>query len=108
MVGLIREADEIASDHKKQPTINAALISAAQKVEHYEIASYGCLREWAEQLDNDEAAEILQEILDEESAADHKLTELARTRCNEAAQNGGPSGEPDEEGDTRRTAVRRM
>jgi ferritin-like metal-binding protein YciE len=93
MVGLIREADEIASENRGEPTINAALICAAQKVEHYEIASYGCLHEWAEQLSNNEAAEILQEILDEEKAADEKLTELARERCNESAQ----SGETEEE-----------
>lgn len=88
IVGLIKEADEIAADNQQSPTINAALISAAQKVEHYEIASYGCLREWADQLGNDEAAEILQFILDEEKAADQKLTELARERCNETARAG--------------------
>jgi ferritin-like metal-binding protein YciE len=88
IVGLVKEGGEIASDNKQSPTINAALISAAQKVEHYEIASYGCLREWAEQLGQDEAAEILQNILDEEKAADQKLTELARERCNETARAG--------------------
>ena len=98
IVGLIKEADEIASDHKGQPTINAALISAAQKMEHYEIASYGCLREWAEQLDRDEAAQALQDILEEEKAADDALTELARQRCNQSAQEGDTSEE--EEGDT--------
>jgi len=51
-VGLLDEGDEIASDFKGSPAINAALISAAQKVEHYEIASYGCLHEWAEMLDH--------------------------------------------------------
>src|SRR5678815_1844901 len=49
-VGLLEEGDEIASEYKDSPAINAALISAGQKVEHYEIASYGCLREWAELL----------------------------------------------------------
>jgi ferritin-like metal-binding protein YciE len=86
MVGLVKEAEEIASENKGEPTINAALISAAQKIELYEIVSYGCLREWAEQLGKDEAAGILQEILDEEKAADEALTELARQRCNESAQ----------------------
>jgi ferritin-like metal-binding protein YciE len=88
IVGLIKEGDEIAADNKKSPTINAAIISAAQKVEHYEIASYGCLREWADQLGNDRAAALLQDILDEEKAADQTLTELARTRCNETAEHG--------------------
>ena len=64
MTGLLEEGDDIASDNKGEPTINAALISAAQKVEHYEIASYGCLREWAEQLGNDTAARLLQELPD--------------------------------------------
>lgn len=86
IVGLLKESDEIAAENKSSPTINAALIAAAQKVEHYEIASYGTLREWAEQLGNEKAAEILQEILDEEKAADEKLTEVARRRCNESAQ----------------------
>jgi ferritin-like metal-binding protein YciE len=86
IVGLLKEGDEIASDNKNEPTINAALISAAQKVEHYEIASYGCLREWAELLGSDDAVALLKEILDEEKAADQKLTELARECFNEAAQ----------------------
>ena len=52
-VGLLEEGDEIAADFKGSPAINAALISAAQKVEHYEIASYGCLHEWAGLLGNE-------------------------------------------------------
>jgi ferritin-like metal-binding protein YciE len=84
--GLIKEAESIISENKKSPAINAALISAGQKVEHYEIASYGCLREWAEQLGNADASDLLNEILDEEKAADHKLTELARARCNQSAR----------------------
>lgn len=93
MEGLIKEADEIAADNKGEPTINAALISAAQKVEHYEIASYGCLREWSEQLGNREAAGLLEEILEEEKSADQKLTELARARCNDAAKGNGEETE---------------
>lgn len=88
IVGLLKEGDEIRSDNTAYPTINAALVSAAQKVEHYEIASYGCLREWADQLGNEQAAELIQDILDEEKAADQKLTEVARQRCNQSAQNG--------------------
>lgn len=89
IVGLLKEGQEIQADNKSSPTINAALVSAAQKVEHYEIASYGCLREWADQLGNQPAAELLQEILDEEKAADQKLTEVAVHQCNKTAQNGG-------------------
>lgn len=86
IVGLLKEADRIASENKGFPTINAALVAAAQKVEHYEIASYGCLLEWAEQLGNQTAADILQDILDEEKAADQALTRQARERCNDSAQ----------------------
>ena len=81
ILGIIKEANEIASENKKSPTINAALIFAAQKAEHYEIASYGGLREWARQLENEEAADLLDEILDEEKAADNKLTALAEAHC---------------------------
>jgi hypothetical protein len=61
------------------------LISAGQKVEHYEIASYGCLHEWAGLLGNKEAANLIEEILDEEKAANKKLMELARASSNEEA-----------------------
>jgi ferritin-like metal-binding protein YciE len=84
-VGLLEESDEIAADFKGSPAINAALISAAQKVEHYEMASYGCLHEWAGLLGNQEAAGLLQEILEEEKAANESLTNLARTSINEEA-----------------------
>ena len=88
IVGIIKEADEIASENKKSSTINAALIFAGQKAEHYEIASYGGLRDWAKLLGNEDAANLLDEILDEEKAADAKLSELAEEYCNEAAKNG--------------------
>jgi ferritin-like metal-binding protein YciE len=84
-VGLLEEGDEIAAEFKGSPAIDAALIAAAQKVEHYEIASYGCLREWAGLLGNDQAAQLLEEILGEEKAADEKLTGLARASSNEDA-----------------------
>ena len=87
ILGIISEAEEIASENKNSPTINAALIFAGQKAEHYEIASYGGLRDWAKLLGNEDAANILDEILDEEKAADAKLSELAETDCNESAQN---------------------
>ena len=103
-VGLLEEGDEIAAEFKGSPAINAALIAAGQKVEHYEIASYGCLHEWAGLLGNEQAAGLLEEILAEEKAADEKLTGLARASSNEEAldesgQNGdrnsaakGPAG----------------
>ena len=84
-VGLLEEGDEIAAEFKGSPAINAALISAAQKVEHYEMASYGCLHEWAGLLDNQEAASLLREILNEEKAANESLTKLARGGSNDEA-----------------------
>ncbi len=84
-VGLLEEGDEIAEEYAGSPAINAALIAAAQKVEHYEIASYGCLHEWAGLLGNPEAADLLQEILDEEKAANASLTELALSDSNDEA-----------------------
>jgi ferritin-like metal-binding protein YciE len=87
-VGLLKEGDEIAADFKGSPAINAALISAAQKVEHYEMASYGCLHEWAGLLGTKKAAGLLQEILEQEKAANETLTELARASSNEEALSG--------------------
>lgn len=94
IVGIIKEAEEMISDNKKSPTINAALIAAAQKAEHYEIASYGTLRDWAKQLQNEEAAAILEQILEEEKNADQKLTGLAKTHCNITAEIGEETGQP--------------
>lgn len=84
-VGLLKEGEEIATEFEGSPAINAALIAAAQKVEHYEMASYGCLHEWAKLLGNDKAAVLLQEILDEEGETNKVLTELARSSSNEDA-----------------------
>jgi ferritin-like metal-binding protein YciE len=93
ILGIIKEAEEIASENKKSPTINAALIFAGQKAEHYEIASYGGLRDWARLLGNEDAANIIDEILDQEKAADVKLNELAEEHCNVSAQSGAPEAE---------------
>ena len=84
-VGLVEEGDEIAAVFKGSPAINAALISAAQKVEHHEMAAYGCLREWAGLLGNEKAAGLLGDILEEEKAANEALIELARANSNEEA-----------------------
>jgi ferritin-like metal-binding protein YciE len=92
-VGLLKEGEEIAAEFKGSPAINAALIAAAQKVEHYEIASYGCLHEWAGLLGNEEAAGLLEETLEEEKHADQTLTELARATTNEEAREGAEPGQ---------------
>jgi ferritin-like metal-binding protein YciE len=99
-VGLLKEGDEIAADFKGSPAINAALISAAQKVEHYEMASYGCLHEWAGLLENEKAAGLLQEILEQEKAANETLTELARANSNEEALSGS-DGDGSEEAENK-------
>lgn len=85
ILGIIEEAEEMISENKKSPAINAVIIFAGQKAEHYEISSYGGLREWAQLLGNKQAASILEEILEEEKAADAKLTTLAKEHCNESA-----------------------
>jgi ferritin-like metal-binding protein YciE len=93
--GLLEEGDEIAAEFKGSQAINAALISAAQKVEHYEIASYGCLHEWAGLLGNKKAAALLEAILEEEKSADEKLTKLARAASNDEAMDGSDAEDPD-------------
>ena len=76
MAGLLAEAKEMMED--SEPNVrDAALIAAAQKVEHYEIASYGCLRTWADLLEMDQASILLQETLDEEKETDENLTDIA-------------------------------
>ncbi len=84
-VGLLKEGDEMATSFLGSPAINAALIATAQKVEHYEMATYGCLHEWATLLGNKKAATLLQEILDEEGSTNKALTILARASSNEDA-----------------------
>ncbi len=83
--GLLKEAKEIIKDTKDDEVINAALIAAAQKVEHYEIATYGSLCAFAKRLGYDEAATLLHEILEQEKETDEKLTDLAETGVNDMA-----------------------
>jgi ferritin-like metal-binding protein YciE len=88
MKGLIEEGSEVLEEEGEDSVIDAGVIAAAQKVEHYEIASYGTVRTWAEMLDRSEAAELLQLTLDEEGEADHKLTEIAESTINTEATAG--------------------
>ena len=88
ILGIIEEAEELISENKKSPTINAALILAGQKAEHYEIATYGTLREWARALQREDVARILDSILAEEKAADAKLNKIALEQCNQSARGG--------------------
>ncbi len=82
MDGLIKEAEEIMRSSDKGAMRDAGIIAAAQKIEHYEIASYGTLRTFAKTLGLTEAASLLEEILDEEKDADEKLTEVAVSTIN--------------------------
>jgi len=82
MAGLVKESEEIMKDTEKGPQRDAGIISAGQKVEHYEIASYGTLRTFAQTLGLDDAAAILEEILEEEKNADATLTEVALSAIN--------------------------
>lgn len=86
MEGLIQEGEEILDELEDSAALDAGLILAAQKVEHYEIASYGGLRAWAELMSHDEAADLLQETLDEEKAADEKLNQIAENAVNQEAR----------------------
>jgi ferritin-like metal-binding protein YciE len=83
--GIIKEADEVAGEVADKKVLDAALIAAAQAVEHYEMARYGTLIAWAKQLGRDDCASVLKENLAEESAADKKLTDIAETRVNRIA-----------------------
>lgn len=77
--GLVQETEEMIGQTNNGQVLDAGLIGCAQAVEHYEIARYGTLRAWAEQLDMENAAELLEETLDEEKETDERLTELAET-----------------------------
>ena len=84
-IGLLKEIDEIIADFKGSPSLNAAIILAAQKIAHYKIASYGCLLEWARLLNHEASAELLEDILHQEKSADEALTALARSGKNQEA-----------------------
>ena len=82
MKGLLEEGAETIEEEGEESVIDAALIAAAQRVEHYEIAAYGTARAFANMLGEDDAAELLQETLEEEGETDKRLTELAEEIVN--------------------------
>jgi len=84
--GIISEAQEIMEEFKGSPAHDAGLLAAAQAVEHYEIARYGTLKAWATQLGLDEAVTLLDATLQEETATDEKLSALAESVVNSAAE----------------------
>jgi len=85
MEGLLEEGEEFLKMDAASPVLDAALIAAAQRVEHYEIAGYGTCRTYAHMLHETESEKLLQETLDEEGNTDHKLTHLAETLINREA-----------------------
>ncbi len=102
MEGLVAEGKEVMDEEGEPAVKDAALIASAQRVEHYEMAGYGCVRTFATLLGHTDAAELLQQTLDEEGEADKKLTELAESVINvEADKEGDKEGDDDggEEGD---------
>jgi len=97
MVGLLEEGKELMDEDALEHIKDLGIIAGAQKVEHYEIATYGCLRTWAGMLDESKAVKLLQKTLDEEFAADEKLTTIA--------QNIQPEAIDDEDEDERMMAT---
>jgi ferritin-like metal-binding protein YciE len=83
--GIIEEAEDVAGETESVDVLDAAIVAAAQAVEHYEITRYGSLIAWANRLGRTDCANILKETLDEEKAADKKLTEVAESKVNLAA-----------------------
>jgi ferritin-like metal-binding protein YciE len=86
IIGIVEEGQEIIKEYKGSPALDAGLISAAQAVEHYEIARYGTLKTWAQQLGLSEAAKLLDRTLAEEKKTDEALSELAETAANAKAE----------------------
>jgi ferritin-like metal-binding protein YciE len=107
MEGLIEEGEALINSGADAEVLDAGLICGAQKVEHYEIAAYGCARAWAEELGLTDAVQLLDETLEEEKATDQKLTELAEHMVNQRAENAegaDGNGAAPAEGSTKRKA----
>jgi ferritin-like metal-binding protein YciE len=97
IAGIIEEGKSIMDEEFDDATMDACLIAAGQRAEHYEMAAYGTLVAWAQSMGHTEAADLLQEILDEEKAADKKLSTLAEGGINqEAADAAHPEDEEEE------------
>jgi ferritin-like metal-binding protein YciE len=97
IAGIIEEGQTVMQEEYDEATADALLIAAAQRAEHYEMAAYGTLVAWARAMGHDDAADLLQETLDEEKAADEKLNELAEGGINEQAAQLAHPDERDEE-----------
>ena len=100
IAGIIEEGKSIMEEDFDETTMDACLIAAGQRAEHYEMAAYGTLVAWAEAMGHTEAASLLQETLDEEKAADEKLSSLADGGINQGAADGAHPEEDVEEEET--------
>ena len=110
MEGLLEEGKELMEEKPEPEVLDAGLISAAQRVEHYEIAAYGTVRTYAMQLGEEEQASLLQETLDEEGETDKLLTALAESSINIEAEQAGDEDEESSNGSgngTRRATGRK-
>jgi ferritin-like metal-binding protein YciE len=103
-VGLLKEGEEILEDNQGEPTLNSGIVAACRKVEHYEIALYSSLIEWAKLLNCSPAVQLLEEILEEEQAANDTLIDLAQSTNREALEVRGRSGKKSR---ARRKAIQR-
>ena len=102
MAGIIEEGSDVIQDDMEDSVLDACLIASGQRAEHYEMAAYGTAVAWAEALELGDVAQLLRATLEEEKAADKKLTTLAEAGINEAAT----AGESEEEMDEARPASR--
>jgi len=96
IAGIIQEAQAMMQENFDEATADACLIAAAQRAEHYEMAAYGTLVAWAQAMGHTEAAKLLQQTLDEEKAADQKLSGLAESGINQSAADAAHPEEDDE------------
>jgi ferritin-like metal-binding protein YciE len=99
MEGILEEGKSIMEEDFDDTTMDACLIAGAQRVEHYEMAAYGTLVAWARVMGHTEAADLLQQTLDEEKSADEKLSALAEGGINETAADGAGRSDDDDEVD---------
>ncbi len=111
MAGLLEEGKDVLGQDGNPSVMDAAIIAAAQRVEHYEMAGYGCVRTYAQLLGDREAATVLEKTLEEEKEADRQLTEIAEQYINvqahESSTDGGEEDKPNGRGRSKRAAKRK-
>src|SRR6188508_876458 len=109
IAGIIEEGKSVMAEDFDEASMDACLIAAGQRAEHYEMAAYGTLVAWAKAMGHDEAADLLQQTLEEEKAADEKLTTLAEGGVNQEAAGAGSNAEEEESGKpSSRNGMRRV